>query len=606
MPDGDLTSIDITFYEGFVKQPNATTIPAANWPHRTFNNCFMWSGVSIMAPVVELTLMTMQGNIPKFDNPAQLGMTYCYIPAFQRYYWVLDWQLIESRWVCTLQVDVLASFKDDIGRTYMFANRLGDRLDWVSVNGVMQLRPVDTGLPDSTLPTVSRPHLYKQNYSLNFIWSQNNLGGTFVIGLVNPQLENNVSGAVSYIVMTQSQLRKFMHYLLSDVTYGNITDMSDDARKAILNPMQYIVSCKYFAMDINLLSSDPELEGPQFGWWRMSTEVKFKRKTGRLVRIFSRCLRLQDHPYADNLNMSCLNYEPYTTYHLQMPFIGAYDLDRRDCPSGKLTVSYAIDTINGNCSAYLFNGWPLVYDPTQDNYDQITLPELQAECPLIQILEGVFAVDVPLAQTASDYQAATMYQTQARSVAQEQSAMLQMSYSSAMSSAILNTAGAIASALTLNAGGFIGGLQAAAASRQEAYNVSKYGGAAASARARAAAASGSYSATVARAPKISYLHAQGSWLDSVGDIALMTLVGEYMIPSTITGHNYNAPAGAGDTTSTEDFLTQWAGYAHGRFITVNEHSGYIQGNSPRFESNRALQPEIDQIKDYLVNGFFYV
>lgn len=90
--------MQVTFYT-FNKRHNSTARPSeGGW---TVNGTTK-SPCDISSPTISITA----------DNPTAYG--YAYIPSFSRYYHIDKWVYDQGVWACSLLVDVLASFKDEI------------------------------------------------------------------------------------------------------------------------------------------------------------------------------------------------------------------------------------------------------------------------------------------------------------------------------------------------------------------------------------------------------------------------------------------------------------------------------------------------------------
>ena len=594
-----MAEIAVTFYEQFHKQPNSTFRPTQlvpAHPSRTFD-CIMWDGVSFLAPVVELALFSGSGT---FDNPAALGMTYAYIPSFERYYWVLDWRLSEGRWIATMQVDVLASFKEDIGNASLFADRLGDRLGY-GYPILTPLVPIDTGLPDNAIPTVSRPWIHSG--AIGLPWMRSSFwSGTYVLGVINADI--SAVGAISYYAMTRHEFREFMGAMLSGTYFGTNADISTETTKAILNPMQYVATCNWFPLKYEDVVGNSEAQTDlHLGWWTLhNVDHKNINITGLVHKLF--CTKLDKHPYADELNLSMLNYLPYTQYQIQIPYFGSVQIYREDFQSGELTCHFTYDLVSGLAQVRLYDRFPYGYDYATDgdfpDYDDFDTGII-GHCNLIRTLSAQASAPIQIAQTTSDYGAARVTQIQANATAAANSAMLQRSYATAVSNSITSAIGAVGSLLIGNIGGMISGVTSAINSYNESQYIKKYTGAAVAAQNQAARASGAYTSALQRAPKVETTGNNGSVLESYFPLEIKA---EFLIPSTIDNHQYEWHEPNGDVTDTRALL-EWIGYAHGKTIKINEHTGYIQGHDPMFFSYKALAPEVDQIKQYMQEGFFY-
>ena len=97
----------------FGKRENATSQPSAN-PLKTYNTVQLKDNCSVVNPALK---------IREAVNVRVMDWNYCYIHEFSRYYWVSDWMWDNGIWVCELQVDVLASFRTDIGNQSLYILR---------------------------------------------------------------------------------------------------------------------------------------------------------------------------------------------------------------------------------------------------------------------------------------------------------------------------------------------------------------------------------------------------------------------------------------------------------------------------------------------------
>ena len=106
-------SFRVNFWS-FSKRPNSTKRPDTSNPHTGFD-CTLKGPCSIMAPVLEVNYGN-NGNDP-------IGYNYCYIPDFDRFYWVTDWVNDGPIWECRLAEDELATWKTAIGGSSQYILR---------------------------------------------------------------------------------------------------------------------------------------------------------------------------------------------------------------------------------------------------------------------------------------------------------------------------------------------------------------------------------------------------------------------------------------------------------------------------------------------------
>ena len=91
-------SFIVKFYN-FEKRNNSVKRPDDSITHTDYN-CRVLNGTGILNPKIEL-------DIGLTANPARFN--YCYIPDFQRYYYVREWSFERGLWIPSCNVDVLAT-----------------------------------------------------------------------------------------------------------------------------------------------------------------------------------------------------------------------------------------------------------------------------------------------------------------------------------------------------------------------------------------------------------------------------------------------------------------------------------------------------------------
>ena len=131
----------VDFYN-FSKKENSTATPSAN--SATSFNCKLLSPSGVLSPVLEINLGV--NNYPNYN--------YAYIPNFNRYYWISDWVNDGPLWRCSLNVDVLASYKTAIGNTNLYVLRAANSYDGDIID---TLYPTDT---DATITSSEYPSIY--------------------------------------------------------------------------------------------------------------------------------------------------------------------------------------------------------------------------------------------------------------------------------------------------------------------------------------------------------------------------------------------------------------------------------------------------------------
>ena len=106
--------MEIIFYY-HRKKINSTALPIQG----TFKNCSIKDVSSIINPYIEIA-----------ENLAAAPpWNYCYIPAYNRYYWIKEWTWERGFWSAELSVDVLASYRENILDSTLYVLRSASNYD---------------------------------------------------------------------------------------------------------------------------------------------------------------------------------------------------------------------------------------------------------------------------------------------------------------------------------------------------------------------------------------------------------------------------------------------------------------------------------------------
>lgn len=107
--------MNVKFYT-FSKRINSTAQPVSGSDYTVI----LKEPSSVISPRLEL-IWTGTGSPTAFN--------YAYIGDFGRYYWVSNWTYTERKWACDLTVDVLASWKSEIGSASKYVLRAASDYD---------------------------------------------------------------------------------------------------------------------------------------------------------------------------------------------------------------------------------------------------------------------------------------------------------------------------------------------------------------------------------------------------------------------------------------------------------------------------------------------
>lgn len=372
----------IKLYNNFAKKNNSTKRPTDDANTLSLNGTLK-EPCSMISPV--FSIVYSQTVAPQTYN-------YAYITAFGRYYFVRNWMYNEGLWECDLFIDVMASFRTEIGNLSEYILRT-DSTDNTIFNEYIS----DSMYPASTGFVIQETQMNEDPFVTSI--TGNVASGIYVVGILSGDLQDAV-GAVTYYAMTSQQFGALKQMLFSNdnlVTMGilelvnsqyepAITDMSAEVLKTMYNPFQYIVSCHWFPFGItsipdylNLLKTTIKI-----GWWVY--QLQGYRLQAQLLNFEQHCT-LPNHPLK-SLRGQYLNYAPFTRRTLFGRF-GQVPVDCAYTSQGDvLFIQYRVDIITGQCRVMIS-----VYDDTVQN----------AHIYVIAQREFLLAVPIQLAQVGSDY-----------------------------------------------------------------------------------------------------------------------------------------------------------------------------------------------------------
>lgn len=313
------------------KRENSTSTPSAGTAE-TFNNILLKDNCSIVNPAIKLNV-AINANV--------FNWNYCYIQEFGRYYYITDWLWENGLWVAETQVDVLASFRVAIGQQSLYILRAyHDSSDNPIYNG---------NVIDTTYPALSSQATYN-SYAVNnpyAVTGTTSLAGSFIVGIVNRYADN---GSVSYYAMTQSQFQEFCGKLYNYSTGWldiDITEISENLQKALVNPFQYVVSCIYLPIPVSSLPGATSRATIYFGWWfvNLSSAAKVVYSFYNVSNTIS--LTIPRHPQAATRG-NYLNIAPYSFYTLRCYPFGTIDIDS-EAIAGWTTLDlyFDVDVVTG-------------------------------------------------------------------------------------------------------------------------------------------------------------------------------------------------------------------------------------------------------------------
>lgn len=356
--------MNVTFYK-FAKRNNSTKIVNVTGTTLT---CELKGQTSIVSPSLIIN------SVPAAWNPM---WNYCYIPAFDRYYFINNWTWLNGVWECETVCDVLASFKTAIGNMSEYVMRSSAESDGlIEDSAYLAKAQVSTNMQQL-------PEFYVRAMTAGF----------YVVGIIGKD-STATQGAITYYQMTPAEMARLREYMLSDtfLTDQGLRNLTDfvpaDATKVIYNPYQYIVSCQWFPFPVSAIDAafKTAVSTINFGWWNTGTGfTAYRINANAPVYTRSEDISIPSHPQISR--GAYLNHAPYTIRILRMtPFNEVQIPDQYLETGDHITIELQCDFITGMAAL-------LIYAKTSNNVVKMLITRQTVK----------LGVDIQLAQVGADF-----------------------------------------------------------------------------------------------------------------------------------------------------------------------------------------------------------
>lgn len=263
------------------------------------------------------------------SNPTSFNMVY--IASFSRYYHINNWTYDRGEWIADCSVDVLATYKTEISGATKYVLRAANSTGW---NG---------DVVDTYYPTLSG-EVYDENMYLTGFWG----APSIVVGIVNNVSDTQTRGCVTYYVLDSSAWETLMTFLMGEPQFTGTTTYSDyviqkildsmsvtwtdvgqaliEILRAIMDPIQYIVSAKMFPFTPG---SGTPVTVVGIGKWPVPIASGVKRVSQYSVchnTGWSQTVAIPKHPQSATRG-AYLNGSPYSSYILDFAPFGRMAID---------------------------------------------------------------------------------------------------------------------------------------------------------------------------------------------------------------------------------------------------------------------------------------
>lgn len=349
-------SINI-YMTNYSKPENSTAHPATSDMNKFTGQ--LKSDCSVENPVILL-------DLSDFEDTSPARFNYAYISKFSRWYWVSAARWVRGLWEFTLTVDVLASFKSDIGNSTLYVLRSASLSDGDIIDN---LYPTKTGATFSVIQ-----HTNKWRVSGN---------GFYVIGVVS---RDGMWGSITYYALTASHMATLIHNLLTDAIITSngfsVDDASLQLQKSIIDPLNYIKSCVYIPLSISSISGTSVSQLPIFDY-NINCSAKIP---GTIEAHLTETFNRPTHPDTSSRG-NYVNSSPYTILTLAIPPFGIIELDTTvTCNVNAITSEIMIDLATGEGTLEVIAGGDAQGDPV-----------------LINSLKSQVGVPIQLSQVTRNY-----------------------------------------------------------------------------------------------------------------------------------------------------------------------------------------------------------
>ena len=308
--------------ENSTKQPSSSTAAAFT--------CVLKDASGVLAPTIKLD--------PTIGNPRSYN--YAYIADFGRYYYVRDWTYYRGEWEASLEVDVLASWKTQIGSTTLYI-----------------LRSSKSSLWNKKIADNKYPALNEMKHLTNTASGNPFNTASYVIGSVGDPSghDSTMVGGINYYQLASPRALQFFQYLNGHGVASYLNDLNnafnnfaDDLFLATYNPIQYISSVKYFpCQDYSARSTDAIAIG------KVTVAISDLHCCPLFSEFGPYTVTIPKHPSIATRG-GYLSAAPYSIYVFEMQPYGRIELDGSLLmDADTLSFTVRVDMISGDSLLFI-------------------------------------------------------------------------------------------------------------------------------------------------------------------------------------------------------------------------------------------------------------
>lgn len=355
----------------FSKKEKSTAQPTGQG---TVYSCVSNDPLNLLEPVISLKLALNTASPPTVFN-------YARIADFGRYYWITGWEIRDGLWWASLRVDVLASWKTDIGNTEAYIFRSSFTYNTYAYDNMY---PV---LTQQTKHTIALNRICLSAAGMASLNS-----GFYVVGIISHH-------GTSYYGFNWSKLQSFIAAIYSDTYISAVLSQYSlqlyPEAKIAVDPTQYISSIRWYPCSWGGPGGSGVIE---YGYVEQAIAVGPATVTAEAYNFGEGSLdyssvqiNKQDititgdawtHPQQDRGDY--LRLSPYSSYQVFFPPFGLFDLDPMEIYKATTLQIYSnIDLKTGMCTLSI----KVIYANQEEHTIARTTALIAVDMPLSNIVQ---------------------------------------------------------------------------------------------------------------------------------------------------------------------------------------------------------------------------
>ena len=225
---------------------------------------------------------------PRFELNQYLDVNYCYVAEFNRYYFINEIRYENPLWIYSCNVDVLASFKTEIGASSKYVLRSASSYDLTIRDNLYPNKADFTNSVATINPSVP--------FSSGYI----------VVGVLG---NNSNTNGITYYITTPTGYSSLISQLLTTADGYDWGDLTQGVINSIMNPFQYLVSARWYPEPFDVIGQTTI----KAGLWDSGVNAGIIDSTKTHTSTFSSTgiMNIPKHPKASTRG-EYLNLSPYT------------------------------------------------------------------------------------------------------------------------------------------------------------------------------------------------------------------------------------------------------------------------------------------------------